>query len=145
MDLLVALQSSGAAQALRGSTWLYPGAAFLHALGACLAVGAIVLVDLRLLGMGKGVSRDALLAFALPVALGGAALAVLAGLAMFATGAAHFARNPAFLFKMAMLVFAVWNAVAFHRFGADRAPIHALASLVAWIAVVAAGTLTAYF
>ncbi len=145
MDLLVALQSSEAAQALRGSTWLYPGVAFAHALGACLAVGAIVLVDLRLLGMGKGVSIDALVAFAVPIALAGAALAVLAGLSMFATGAAHFARNPAFLFKMVMLAFAVWNAVAFHPFGADRAPIHALASLVAWNAVVAGGILTAYF
>lgn len=145
MDLLVALQSSGAAQALRGSTWLYPTVAFAHASGACLAVGAIVLVDLRLLGAGKAVPREALLAFAVPIALGGAALAVLAGLAMFATGAAHFARNPAFLFKMAALAFALWNAVAFHRFGADRAPVHAVASLVAWAAVVAGGILTAYF
>ncbi len=145
MDWLLALQGSGSAQALRASTWAYPIVATAHAVGASLAVGAVVLMDLRLLGWGSSLDRTAVLRFALPVALAGAALAVVAGAAMFATGAAHYARNPAFLFKMAALIFALWNALAFHRLAAAPGRLHAAASLVAWLAVVAGGIFTAYF
>ncbi len=145
MDLLFALQGSEFAQALRASTWAYPIVATLHAVGASLAVGAVVLMDLRLFGWGSALDRAAVLRFALPVALTGAALALVAGLAMFATGAAHYARNPAFLFKMAALAFALWNALAFHRLAAASGRFHAAASLAAWLGVVAGGIFTAYF
>ncbi|MCZ8313109.1 MAG: hypothetical protein O9320_19870 [Magnetospirillum sp.] len=145
MDWLLALQGSGFAQTLRASTWAYPIVATLHAVGASLAVGAVVLMDLRLLGFGSALDRAAVLRFALPVALTGAALALVAGLAMFSTGAAHYARNPAFLFKMGALVFALWNAVAFHRLAAASGRLNAVASLVAWLGVVAGGIFTAYY
>jgi hypothetical protein len=145
MDWLFALQGSGFAHGLRASTWVYPFVATLHAVGASLAVGAVVLMDLRLLGWGANLDRAAVLRFALPVALAGAALAMLSGLMMFATGAAHYARNPAFLLKMAALVFALWNALAFHRSAAAAGRVHAAASLVAWLCVVAGGIFTAYF
>jgi hypothetical protein len=145
MEWLLALQGSEAAQALRASTWAYPAVATLHAAGASLAVGAVVLMDLRLLGWGASLDRAAVLRFALPVALVGAALALVAGMAMFSTGAAHYARNPAFLFKMAALAFALWNALAFHRSAAAPGRLHAAASLVAWLGVVAGGVFTAYF
>ncbi|MCA3261341.1 MAG: hypothetical protein ING44_05345 [Telmatospirillum sp.] len=145
MEWLLALQGSGLAQALRASTWAYPIVATLHAVGASLAVGAVVLMDLRLLGWGAGLDRASVLRFALPVALAGAGLALFAGLAMFSTGASHYARNPAFLFKMAALVFALWNALAFHRLAATTGRVHAAASLVAWLGVVTGGIFTAYF
>jgi len=145
MEWLLALQGSGLAQALRASRWAYPIVATLHAMGVSLAVGAIVLVDLRLLGWGALLDRAAVLRFALPVALLGAALAVVTGLAMFATGAAHYARNPAFLVKIAILAFAVWNALAFHRLAMAPGRVHAAASLVAWLGAVAGGIFTAYF
>ncbi len=145
MEWLLALQASGFAQALRASTWAYPIFATLHAVGASLAVGAVVLMDLRLLGWGSALDRATVLRFAQPVALVGAALALAAGLAMFSTGAAHYARNPAFLFKMGALVFALWNALAFHRAAAAAGRLHAAASLVAWFGVVAGGIFTAYF
>jgi hypothetical protein len=145
VDWLLAVQGTGFAQGLRASTWAYPIVATLHAVGASLAVGAVVLMDLRVLGWGASLDRAAVLRFALPVALTGAALALVAGVAMFSTGAAHYARNPAFLFKMAVLVFALWNAVAFHRSAAAPGRLHAAASLVAWFGVVAGGIFTAYF
>ena len=62
-------------------------------------------------------------------------------------------RNPAFQFKMAMLVFALANVAAFHwRFGRalktgaplDGAQTFAAVSLASWILVLLAGRTIAY-
>ncbi|CFU11540.1 Uncharacterised protein [Bordetella pertussis] len=38
---------------MRGSSWAYPAANLAHLLGLVLLVGAMLLLDLRLLGLGR--------------------------------------------------------------------------------------------
>lgn len=51
--LLVWIESSGFAQAMREWLWLYPAIEIAHITGIVLLVGAAAMFDLRLLGMSR--------------------------------------------------------------------------------------------
>lgn len=154
---LVALETSGLGEALRGSLWLYPLVEVLHILGLALLVGAIVAFDLRLMGLHARLPAEALSRLLLPVAVVGFLLAVPTGMLLFVSEATALARNPVFLVKMGLLVAALGNIGLFHR-GAGRrildwggggrpppaARVAGAASLLLWVAVLAAGRLIAY-
>ena len=72
---------------------------------------------------------------------------------MLSAEASTLVRNPAFQFKMAMLIFALANVAVFHwRFGRalkggaplDGAQTFAAVSLASWILVLLAGRTIAY-
>ena len=154
---LVALETSGLGEALRGSLWLYPLVEVLHILGLALLVGAIAAFDLRLMGLHARLPAEALSRLLLPVAVVGFVLAVPTGLLLFISEATALARNPVFLIKMGLLIAALGNIALFHR-GAGRrildwggggrpppaARVAGAASLLLWVAVLAAGRLIAY-
>src|SRR5947208_12279290 len=52
MSLLRFLQYSSLLSAMRGSPWLFPLIASIHLMGLALIGGSVLLVDLRLLGLG---------------------------------------------------------------------------------------------
>lgn len=142
-EALVALHGSDFAQFARGSTWFYPAMASLHLLGAATLFGSIALLDLRLMGVARGLSIDALEPLAVRMALAGAAICVLSGAPMFAAGAVGLAKNPAFLLKIACVVAAGINAgLRRARWAADAR--HGAVSLACWIVVLIAGSLSAY-
>lgn len=154
---LVALETSGLGEALRGSLWLYPLVEVLHILGLALLVGAIAAFDVRLMGLHARLPADALSRLLLPVAVAGFVLAVPTGILLFISEATALAGNTAFLVKMGLLVAALANIALFHR-GAGRrildwggggrppaaARVAGAASLLLWVAVLAAGRLIAY-
>ncbi|MCM0020373.1 MAG: hypothetical protein NBV67_10300 [Tagaea sp.] len=142
-EALVALHGSGLAQFARGSTWFYPAMAALHLVGAATLFGAIALLDLRLMGVARGLAIDALEPLAVRMALGGAALCVVSGVPMFAAGAVGLAANPAFLLKMLCVAAAGANAASYRARRGAPAP-HGAVSLGCWIVVLIAGSLAAY-
>ena len=78
-------------------------------------VGSILMVDLRLLGLAAKhhpVSR--IVKEIVPWTYGACVLSVIAGLGLFITRAGHYAANPAFQIKMALLVLAGINMAVFH-------------------------------
>ena len=90
---------------------------------------------------------------AIPVAVAGLLLQAASGVVLLSAEASTVVRNPAFQFKMAILIFALTNAAVFHwRFrralksGAplDGAHTFAAVSLVSWILVLLAGRSIAY-
>ena len=77
--LLAGLEATTVAQTLRTSRWLYAATNTAHIFGIALLVGAIVPLDLRLLGWWPDVPRQKLVRVLVPVAATGLALAVVAG------------------------------------------------------------------
>lgn len=151
------LERSELAALLRSSAWLYPAANVLHLLAVALLVGALVALDLRILGLGAGWGRrlplrglDAYLSrfarVALPVIL-------LTGFCLFAADASHLVGSAALWTKLALLGLGLANAWLFRRLwedrlGDERAPpgarAQALASLVIWPSALVSGRLIAY-
>ncbi len=141
----------------------WPGAVFLqeswiaylfvnsaHILGIGLLLGAILPLDLRLLGVVSGRELPVLGPFLLRTAATGAALAVLAGLWLFSVKPNEYLQNPAFLVKAALLVMAFLN-VAFQHHSKHfasavrggpatlRIRVLAAASALLWLAILVAG------
>jgi hypothetical protein len=152
----VALQESGFAFAIRDSAWIYPTANLTHILGLALLIGSILILDLRLLGVGRWVSVDALSRLTTPFSVVGICLSLASGSILFSADAAALSPNPIFQLKMAILAAAILNAVLFRilwqrRMAGwmDNAPLPAKLqaglSGIAWLSVASCGRLIAYF
>jgi hypothetical protein len=155
--LLDALQEGSFAAAMRDSIWLYPAAQTVHIIGFVILVGAMIMFDLRVLGVSKRVPVRMLAQHLLPWALAALLLIVPAGFLMFSADASRLINNRAFVFKMVLLMLAATNAAAFHL-GAFRsveqwdqgttaprpARLHAVASLLIWLGVITCGRMIAY-
>lgn len=117
-----------------------------------MVVGAIGVVDLRVLGYGRGLPLHRLSAALTPIALAGFAIMIVSGALLFVSDAKALAGSPIFLTKLGLIALAGVNALAF-RVGWRRLDDHppaaaralAAASLMLWLSVVIAGRLIAYF
>lgn len=159
MDLFTALEASAVATALRGSVWAYPLVNTAHVLGVALLFGAIVPLDLRLLGVWADRPVETMAAVLVPVAAVGLMLAVCAGALLFSTRASDYATSPLFLVKMVFVATGVINAVMLRRVTAwrsmdtgDSPPMAsprlrgaALVSLACWFTAITLGRLVGYF
>jgi hypothetical protein len=156
MEFLVWLENTPIANAIRTIPWLYPAFETGHYIGLSLLVGGILLIDLRVLGMARGLPLKSMIGL-LPFVWAGFIINVLTGSMLFIYGATNFATNGAFQLKMAFMVLAGLNALAFdvavRRSGgawveADRPPVivkgFATVSLVFWLCVVTTGRWMAY-
>lgn len=148
--MLDLIADSAPAAALRGSVTLYLLVNAAHVLGIGLLVGAIVTLDLRLLGAFRAAALAHLAPPLVRVAASGLGLAALTGLALFSTRPATYLENPAFLAKLALLALALLNLALLHAGrpwpaalagGAvtGRLRVAAGVSLAAWIGVLLAG------
>jgi len=157
VDLLAALDGSTLAVALRQSFWIYPLVNAAHILGVALLVGAIVPMDLRLLGAWPGVPVATLGSVLLPVAIIGLMLAVLTGVLLFVVQPIEYLAQPLFWAKISLVLFGIGNAIALRRsqawseqFPATpvqpglRVKVAGAASLSAWLATLLLGRLLGY-
>lgn len=150
--LLLALERSGAAEALKASFYVYPvvNAVHIAAVGALFA--SVVLIDLRVLGALASVEPRAFIALMRRVAFLGFGLAVLTGLALFSVRASEYAAMPVFLAKLGLILAAGLNFLLFLRLAGDGAPpvpaaacASAVASILLWAAVLLAGRFVGFF
>ena len=149
--VMLAFEHSGLGHAARSTGWLYPLANLVHVLGAALVVGSIATFDVQILRSRR---RAALVSHtAIPVAVVGLVFQAASGVVLLSAEASTLVKNPAFQFKMAMLIFALVNVAVFHwRFGRalktgaplDGAQPLAAVSLASWILVLLAGRSIAY-
>jgi hypothetical protein len=110
-DLFVWLEKTPVAVAIQNTTYLFPLLEVIHLLGLALLFGAILLVDLRLIGLPiQRQSAWRLAAQINPFASAGLAVMVLTGLPLLASEAIKCYENPAFWWKMYLLL----PAVVFH-------------------------------
>lgn len=143
--------------AMRGELWLYPLVEVVHILGFTLLVGAVVMFDLRVLGLSRGIQVTALARHLLSWAIAALLLIVPAGLMMFSAHPHDFASNDVFLLKLCLIATAGLNAVLFHvgvyrsvmAWNTDApapavARVQAVFSIAIWISVILCGRLLAY-
>jgi hypothetical protein len=149
--VMMAFEHSGLGHAARSTGWLYPLANLVHVLGAALVVGSIATFDIQILRSRRGAALVS--HTAVPVAVVGLLFQAASGVVLLSAEASTVVKNPAFQFKMAMLIFALVNVAVFHwRFGRalkggaplDRAQPLAAVSLASWILVLLAGRSIAY-
>ena len=156
MDVLVWFENTAIANAIRTIPWLYPTFETGHYIGLSLLVGGIMLIDLRVLGFARVLSLKSMIGL-LPFVWIGFIINVLTGSMLFIYGATNFGPNGAFQLKMAFMVLAGLNALAFdmsvRRSGGswvadDRPPSlvkgFATLSLIFWLCVVTTGRWMAY-
>jgi len=142
-------ENVGVGQAIRISDWLFPVIEGFHLLGLCVIGGAILLVDMRLLGLGlrrhpvAELARDSR-----PFLLGSLAVMLVTGLLLFSSEAVKCYYSLAFWFKMTSLALAiiftftvrqrVTQADATH-IGPIKSRLVALISLALWSGVGVGG------
>lgn len=135
---------------LASHPWAYPALEVLHIVGIALLIGNLVLFECRLWRWLAGsVPLAALAPAALGLAVTGFALAAASGLLMFASQPAELLLNPAFRWKLALLLLAGLNAALFHARGSlvrddGLARLQAALSAVIWLGVVVMGRWIAY-
>ncbi|MFO7854156.1 MAG: hypothetical protein R6V44_02850 [Paracoccaceae bacterium] len=148
--LAAALADLPLAETIRVSRWGYATASGLHVLGLALLVGAIVPLDLRLLGLWRGVPLSALARPLIATAACGLALAVGAGTALLLAAPARYLAEPMFGLKLAFVLVGAGAALALHLGpglrGATprRLRVAGALSLACWLPALALGRLLAF-
>ncbi len=143
---LLALEGFWLAQAMKYSTWLYPTVETVHIWGVGMLFGSVVLMDLRVLGLGKAVDYSALSRLGIAVSLLGFSLAVLTGSMLFITHAADLIASRLFILKMCLIFLLITNAALLRMRVVINAASKAQAviSLVGWASVIGLGRWLAY-
>lgn len=131
-----------------GTAYLFVNAA--HILGIGLLLGAVLPLDLRLVGFFRSYPIETIGPFLLRVGSVGLALALLTGLWLFTVQPKQYAANSAFLWKLALLVLALANLGVQHyrqsfqdalRGGSIETGVRFRAGLsaVLWLSILVAG------
>jgi hypothetical protein len=140
--------------------WVWPLFEVIHYAGMSLIIGLIGALDLRILGLFRGVPIGAFRAF-VPLAIVALVANFIGGIVFVtgnATGAAFYVENLSFQLKILALFIAFANLMVFQLSGLERrvyevpagadaprsARIVALISLVSWVGVIVFGRLLMY-
>ena len=151
-SLFAAIEGTALAQALRASRWGYAALNAAHIFAIALLVGSVVPLNLRLLGVWRSISREAVVRVLAPVAASGLALALLTGPLLFAVRAREYSGVGFLQLKLALIAVGVLSTLALcrtHGFllrDAPRARLagHAVLSTVCWLGALVCGRLIAF-
>lgn len=150
-DILIWLYKTPLGEASRESQWLFAIWESLHFIGLSLLIGAMLVVDLRLLGMVKAGSGPSTLRF-LRIAIVGFTIVLVSGVGLFSATPAQYWDIQLFRTKMGLVLLGGINALCFELF--ERRKVMALAdgsaaeplarvmaalSLLLWCAVICLG------
>jgi hypothetical protein len=141
--------------------WVWPVCEILHFTGMSILIGTVGIVDLRILGVGKGLSIKALERF-IPLGIAAFVVNLLTGIVFIAGnpegGPLFYLTNLSFQIKMALVLIAGINLSVFYMFGIagktnataptgvapTSAKIVASVSLASWAGVILFGRLLMY-
>jgi hypothetical protein len=139
-----------------GYSWVWPASETLHFVGLSLLLGAVGLIDLRMLGVAKRIPFGPLFRL-VPWGVLGFAINVATGILFFAGHPEQYVHNIAFQLKMVLILAAGINVVLFNFAlfrktaalgpGADATPgarAVAAASLLLWLGVMYLGRMLPY-
>jgi hypothetical protein len=129
--------------------WSYPTVLTLHTVGLAILVGAAIVVDLRLLGVGRAVPLASVARLYRFVWIG-FIINLASGIVLFVVQAADRAEQTVFYVKLAFIVVAFALALRLERYlragddAAARGRSLAVVSLVCWLGAIVTGRLMAY-
>ena len=148
-------EATAIGQAIRESLWLFPVIESIHLLGLAMIGGAILVVDLRLLGLGLRHQPVAQLArSAHPWLVGSLAVMLTTGISLFLSESIRCYYSPPFWTKMELLLvailftFTVRRKVALadeKRVGPIWGRVVAFVSLALWFGVGFSGRWIAFY
>lgn len=159
-SLLPAIERSALGEAIRSlGVWSYAAINLVHILSVAILLGAILILDFRLLGWRRHINLGDIAAVTLPFALAGFFGAVISGICMLSVNASEYAGNPFLIIKFTALFLALANALVIRYIPAwklrgshlptkrDRVLLatFGLVSLISWLTVVGAGRMIAYW
>jgi len=154
------MQTSALGHFMRESgPWTYAIVNLSHILGVASLFGAVIILDLRLLGVWRGTPLAALAEAAAPVAAFGFGLAAMSGIGLLATKATEYIGNPFLYIKFPAVAIGVVNALVLNFLPAWQArgrrelsqrENRQLAwmggtSLACWLTAIGAGRMIAYW
>src|SRR5262245_27063986 len=153
--MLTSLEESAFSQWLLGSNsiWAYPTVLTLHTFGMMVLVGAALMIDLRLLGFGRGIPLGSIQSL-FRIMWSAFILNAITGSMLFVADATKRGTSLIFFVKLALVAIGVWTSVWIRRsvYSANPEPVTvsgnarrlAVLSLLAWSAAITAGRLLAY-
>jgi hypothetical protein len=150
LEWLAPLAETAVARALIAAPTLYLLVNAAHIMAIGVLFGAILSLDLRILGLNRSVPLHAVAGFLSRMAAAGAGVAILTGLLLFSVRPVEYAGNVALLAKLALVAVGVVHALILHRgVGWRRATtdghasaalrLSALASIIIWTGAIVAG------
>ena len=130
-------------------SWVWPACETLHFVGLCLLFGAVLVVNLRMLGIGKTLLSYAALRQLLPLGMLGFTLNLVTGMMFFVATPEQYT-GFLFLLKMTLIAAGALNLLYFMLaenpdrvgYGDDARPgtkLIAASAIVIWIAVLFCG------
>jgi hypothetical protein len=154
--LIERIQQTALSEAMLNSAWAWPLLEILHFMGLSLLLGALIVFDLRIAGLFRGLPTAALQS--LPrLMIAGFFINLVSGVLFFVGDPGRYAINIGFQLKMLLVLLAGINALWFMRqFGASLAGwqtsrdvpwlarVLAMISLLTWTAVLLLGRLIPY-
>jgi hypothetical protein len=158
--VLAWLEGSALGHAIRSSgVWTYAFLNLAHILGIASLFGAILALDLRLLGIWRSLPVAVLARPVIPIAAAGFLLAALSGICMLATNGTEYAGNPFLVVKFLAISIGLINVAALNLLPAWRArdagalsiagerqlAVSGAVSLVCWVTAVTAGRMIGYW
>jgi hypothetical protein len=125
------------------NSWIFPIVQSIHLAGIVGLVGAVTLVDVRILGFGPRRHTVSQLAAQLaPWSRAGLVIMLVTGPVLFFSDATRYSSNPAFRVKMALLLLALASHFTIHR---KHTRLAAIVSMMLWTLVVIGGRAIADF
>ena len=155
MNILSSLEGSSFSMWLLGSNsiWAYPTVLTLHTFGMMVLVGAAAMLDLRLLGFGRGIPLGSMKTL-FRVMWAAFWLNAVTGSMLFVADATKRGTSVIFLVKLLLVAAGVITVVLIKRdvYDSNPDPVSvsstakrlAIASLLVWSAAITTGRLLAY-
>ena len=159
-DLLAWLEGSALGHAMRNAgVWAYGIVNLTHILGVSSLFGAVLVLDLRLLGLWRSIPVASIARPTVPIATAGFIVAAISGLCLISTNGSEYIGNPFLLIKFPAIFVALINVAVLSRLPAWRErDVRALSaaeqrqlswfggvSLLSWLTAIGAGRLIGYW
>jgi hypothetical protein len=152
MAFLAFLQADAIADVLNSSEWVFPAAECFHIVFFAVAIGTIMVVDLRLLGLAfRGQAPAKLVRDTSIWTIIGLAVSILAGMVLFLSDPRMYSYNRSFRFKITMLVIAIlYNYTVHGKVASGAGPSPAVGvvvgavSVLLWASIVFGGLFIAF-
>ena len=155
-DALDAIQSTWLGMQMRDKFWMFPMMETIHFMGLSVMFGALLAIDLRVMGVAKFINMKVVMKF-IPVALIAFSVNLLTGIAFLCADPHRYFPNIGFQWKMGLIFVAGLNALWFwfgeHKElvqladGQDadiRAKVIAFLSIAIWVGVIVFGRMIPY-
>ena len=149
------LEATWLGTVVRQSLWMFPVIECVHLLALAMLGGTVLLVDMRLLGLGLSDQSSADLAKKVqPWMIGSLITSIVTGILMFLSEAVKCYYSPPFWYKMTLLILATIFALTWRRRVATSDPgrisplavkLTAIVSVALWFGVGFSGRWIAFY